>query len=180
MHCAQGRVRDSQSGQPFGQEGQRSGLGIDLAGTRTVKEILRVVHAKRLSTEIGRRFSATIENSASASPASTTAPAAVAAAAAAAALAASSYAPAGPETDSSESIGEQAAIGGKPSLSSRGHSHSSTPAGSRHQFDKGGGSKVEAAAELLARVRSQLQQSEERTKGPTSVGRAAGSIAPPR
>ncbi|CAM9646094.1 unnamed protein product, partial [Choristocarpus tenellus] len=40
-----------------------SGVGghrLDLGGTRTIKEILRAVHARKTSAEVARRFSATI------------------------------------------------------------------------------------------------------------------------
>lgn len=55
-------MRDCQDGRPQGSSnsGGSGGHTIDLAGTRTVKEILRVVNAKRLSHEICRRLSANV------------------------------------------------------------------------------------------------------------------------
>lgn len=59
--CNQGHKRGSQEGGKGSGGGEGSGGGghkVDLAGTRTVKEILRVVNARRMSFEIGRRLSA--------------------------------------------------------------------------------------------------------------------------
>lgn len=160
------------------------GPSIDLAGTRTVKEILRVVNAKRLSAEIGRRLSATVDST---SPA-----AAASAAAAAAAAAAGSTAPAAAVTNvgtgATAMVGQESRgkVRGVGSIGGPAGYNATTPLlGSRHPFEKtavgaGGAGKVEAAAELLARVRGQLARSEERTKGvPTGAG-ATLDLAPPR
>lgn len=67
MHRSQGRPRDLHGAQSGGGEGEGTdgggggGRTIDFAGTRTVKEILRVVNARRMSVEIGRRLSANAE-----------------------------------------------------------------------------------------------------------------------
>lgn len=156
------------------------GPTIDLAGTRTVKEILRVVHAKRLGVEIGRRFSATLDPTAEATAANS-GTAAPAAAAATARRESSGKAEERTPT-AGEGVYGVAALGG-------GHMMTTKKIiGSRHPFEKtleeggggGGGEvgKIEAAAELLARVRGQLKRSEQRTEGVLIEG--GGGIAPPR
>lgn len=161
-----------------------------------MKEILRVVNAKRLSVEIGRRFSETVDPSS----------AMAAAAAAAAAATAGSTAPA-PAASAKKSI-EVGNKGGRGTGNKRGGSHATgrgniSSAGSMndgsdvallgtssHPFEssnavggpgagKGRGG-VEAAAELLTRVRGQLERSERRTNKGAAVGGSSSEIAPPR
>lgn len=169
----QGRVRDlrAESG------GEGGGPTIDLAGTRTVKEILRVVNAKRMGVEIGRRFSGTVDPASPSAAAAPTTPAAGSAAPAAAPAASSTKRAAKPR---------ERRIGG---ASSGGVSHGEDNAtipllGSRNPFDetlKGKGTeKIEAAADLLARVRGQLERSEQRTKASLVERGGASDMAPPR
>ncbi|CAM9566356.1 unnamed protein product [Ectocarpus fasciculatus] len=180
LHLAeQGRVRDlrAESG------GEGGGPTIDLAGTRTVKEILRVVNAKRMGVEIGRRFSATVDPASTSASAAPNTPAAGSAAPAAAPAASSTTrASAQPRG----SVGGGRGIGG---VSGGGVSHGEDNAaipllGSRSPFDKTlegrGTGKIEAAADLLARVRGQLERSEQRTKGSLVERGGAGDMAPPR
>eukprot|EP00752_Nemacystus_decipiens_P014281 g12701.t1 len=182
LHLAeQGRVRDSHG--ESGEEG--GGPGIDLAGTRTVKEILRVVNAKRMGVEIGRRFSATLDPaSAAAAAAAAAAPATPAGSAAPAATA-----PAASSTSTRSDTGKAA----QRHIASDGGGLADVPRAatmplpdSRNPFEKtvdmGGvrGGKVEAAADLLARVRDQLERSEQRTKGLLVERQGIGDIAPPR
>ena len=202
---AQERVREPHTGQPFGPGGVKGGPSVDLAGTRTVKEILRVVNAKRLSVEIARRFSATVDSSSSTNTDATasvgtdgsTAPAAAAASAAAAAAAAAATAAAATPADvagavgrgkgenigiEGNSMGLRGAAPGIP-LGGSGRHYSTQPElRQRHlpeKLERAGGSagKMAAATELLARVRGQLERSEQRTKGAPGAVR---DIAPQR
>ncbi|CAM9461081.1 unnamed protein product, partial [Ectocarpus sp. 13 AM-2016] len=179
LHLAeQGRIRDLR-GESGGEGG---GPTIDLAGTRTVKEILRVVNAKRMGVEIGRRFSATVDPASPPSAAAPTTPAAGSAAPVAALAASSTTRAANPR----EGVGGRRGMGG---VSGGGVSHGEdNPTipllGSRNPFDRTlegkGTGKVEAAADLLARVRGQLERSEQRTKGSLVERGGPGDMAPPR
>ncbi len=132
-----------------------------------------MVNAKRMGVEIGRRFSATMD------PASTSATA-PANAAGSAAPAAAAPAAAGSTRKVTQ---RQNAVDGSGSASEQ---NAMTPLlGSRNPFEKtvggaGSAGKVEAAADLLARVRGQLESSEQRTKGLPVERQEAGDIAPPR
>eukprot|EP00903_Cladosiphon_okamuranus_P006353 g6223.t1 len=157
LHLAeQGRVRDSHG--ESGEEG--AGPSIDLAGTRTVKEILRVVNAKRMGVEIGRRFSATLNPaSAAAAPSAPAAPPGSAAPAATAPVASSSN-----NSRTGKATQRQNASGGGGGDLAFSLSATTMPlSGSRNPFEKVvegdgvKGGKVEAAADLLARVKDQLE-----------------------
>ncbi|CAM9953363.1 unnamed protein product [Scytosiphon promiscuus] len=157
------------------------GPGIDLAGTRTVKEILRMVNAKRMGTEIGRRFSATAEST---SPAATHPTTTSGSAAPAAAAPAASSGIGTARHKGNASRGTAAKDCSDTPLSS-GHNASMPLLGSRNPFEKtveGGArtEKVKAATDLLARVRGQLERSEQRTKGLLVEGRGVSDIAPTR
>ena len=167
----QGRVRDS-----YGESGEEGGgPSIDLAGTRTVKEILRVVNAKRMGAEIGRRFSATLDpmsGAAAAAPAPTTSGGSAAPAATA------------PAASDTRKLTQRQNVSDGGVLADA-HKATTTPVlGSGNPFEKtvdgGRGGKVEAAADLLARVRGQLERSEQRTKGLMVEHQGVGDIAPPR
>lgn len=175
-------MRESQLEQPSGKPGGvEGGPNIELAAPRTVKGILRAVHAKRMSAEVGRRLSANGEplSTASAAVASTT-PVPPAAAATTTSTDPNLEVP---ETDEGEAehsgtksrdrvIGR---VTDKPVAHSNGHAR----AGSRSEFldpsKLKGEAKVEAAAELLARVREQLQRSEQRSESTTTPARVSGA-----
>ena len=176
-------MRESQFRQPCGAGGATGGPNIDLAGTRTVKEILRAVHTKRMSAKAGRRLGTTPANLfSSAAAAGSTAPAAVAAAAITATASAATPYPERPETDGAPIFKEKATrerlIGeGGPAPGYDKYAHGVTRVGFRGTSKEKDGGKVEVAVELLARVREQLQLSEQRTKG---AGSPVKDIAPPR
>lgn len=157
-----------------------------------MKEILRVVNAKRMGVAVSRRFSATMDPaSADADP--TISPGS--AAPAAAAPAATDTAAAAPAAVGSTGAlrQRQTASGGDNNRGVSGgasvgeHRAAMPPLGSRNPFENTGalggggrGGKVEAAADLLARVRGQLERSEKRTKGLPVERQGVGDIAPPR
>lgn len=180
---AQGRVRESRAGEPFGPGGARGGPSVDLAGTRTVKEILRAVNAKRLSVEIARRFSATVDSASSTNTDATasvgtdgsTAPAAAAAA----------VGEVGRKTNENMGTAESTE-GGAHGGNSLGRGNYSTqpelhPGNPPEKTERGGrGGKLGAANELLARVRGQLERSEQRTNGAPGERGVGHDIAPQR
>ena len=185
----QGRVRESHAGQSFGPGGVRGGPSVDLAGTRTVKEILRVVNAKRMSVEIARRFSATVDSSSSTNTDATasvgtdgsTAPAAADTAAAAHAIGSVGRRKSG-SMGRAESIKDGAHAGG---TALDGHYSTQPEIHPRNQLsekrERGGrGGKMGAATELLARVRGQLERSEQRTKGAPGERGVGHDVAPQR
>lgn len=140
-----------------------------------------MVNAKRMGVEIGRRFSATLDPASAAAAPATATPAGSAAPAATAPAASSS-------SSTGKATQRQNASGGRGGLADA-HSATMIPPlpGSRNPFEKtveggggGRGGKVEAAAELLARVRDQLERSEQRTKGLLIERQGVGDIAPPR
>lgn len=155
------------------------GPSVDLAGTRTVKEILRAVNAKRLGVKVGRRLSE------SADP-NTSTPAAVPGSAGSVAPAAAVAASRAGRGDRGGNIELGSSMGGRgPGLpSGRKPFATNVPLGLPKPLDKtagkGGGEKVEAAADLLARVRGQLERSEQRTKGVPGGRGATNDRAPPR
>lgn len=142
-----------------------------------MKEILRVVNAKRMGAEIGRRFSATLDP---AFPAAL-APATPAGSAAPAATAPAATAPAATSSTGKATQRQKASDGGG---LDDARNATMPPPDSRNPFEKtaGGGrkgGKVEAAADLLARVRDQLERSEQRTKGLPVERQRIGDFAPP-
>lgn len=151
-----------------------------------MKEILRVVNAKRMGVEIGRRFSASLDPaSAATAPTAPTTPAGSAAPAAMAPVASSS------SMSSIISAGkatkrQNAGEGGGGALVGALSATTMPLSGSRNPFEKivegggGKGGKVETAVDLLARVRHQLERSEQRTKRLLVERQGVGDIAPPR
>lgn len=172
-------------------EADRSGgtQDVDRAGIRTVEEILRMVHAKRMR-EASQRLSLSADD-----PAPSVAGDASGKAPAAAAVAhedritvneGEGYPPpSGPmEPDT-------AAVFAERTTECKGGTASSLPAELAHPWrsEKTASSKkrMEEAAELLARVGRQLERSAERTQGPdirrVSAGELDGTVmdlAPPR
>lgn len=164
------------------------GRTLDLGGTRTVKEILRAVNAKRLSDEIGRRLSATADPTSLAATAVAAAASgtarnpspAPAAAAAHVAIAASKThqvnSGQGPHRGGTRAVydreGGGRLDGTKPAMVKNG----------REEEISAKVGKLQAATDLLARVRDQLERSDQRTKAPLPVGggMAARDMAPPR
>lgn len=145
-----------------------------------MKEILRVVNAKRMGVEVSRRFSATMDPGSSADAAAAATPTASAGSAAPAAAAAAASAPATAGSTGTARKRQTANDGdnnrGGPGGASVGEQSAAIPA-----LGGGGrGGKVEAAADLLARVRGQLERSEQRTKGLPVERQRVGDIAPPR
>lgn len=135
-----------------------------------------MVNAKRMGAEIGRRLSATLE----AAPSAATAPATPAGSAAPAATAPAANSSTGKATQ--RQTGSDGGAGG---LDDAHRAMTMSLSDSRNPFEKtvGGGErggKVEAAADLLARVRDQLERSEQRTKGLLVESPGVGDIAPPR
>lgn len=154
-----------------------------------------------MSVEIARRFSATVESASSTNTDATasvgtdgsTAPAAAATAAAGGAAVGAGASAVGAFTGKSEnnigiiagSIEGGAAHGGGGGIPLGGGGHYSTQP-ELHvrnlpgKTERGGGSggKIGAATELLARVRGQLERSEQRTKG--ASGGVSHDIAPQR
>lgn len=132
-----------------------------------------MVNAKRMGVEIGRRFSATLD------PAS---PAATAPATPAGSAAPAAKAPAATSSTGTATQRQNASDGG---LVGAHNATMPLPDSRRNPFEKtvegvGRGGKVEAAADLLARVRDQLERSEKRTKGLQIERPEVGDIAPPR
>lgn len=180
----QGHVRESQLGQSSGKPGGiEDGHNIDLAAPRTVKGILRAVHAKRMSAEVGRRLSAIGEplSTASASMASTT-PAPIAAVTATS----TDPSPEVPETDEGEEQNSRTKsrdqVIRRVTDKSAAHSSRRARAGSRSEFlDPSkfkGETNVEAAAELLARVTEQLQRSEQRSESSSTPPGSVSAVSP--
>lgn len=137
-----------------------------------------MVNAKRMGAEIGRRFSATVEP---ASPAATH-PITITGSAAPAPAAPSATGTVRQREKTSGSA-DIRTVSDTPSI--RGTNTSTPLVGSRNPFEKtleGGArpGKVEAATDLLARVRGQLERSEQRTKGLLGEGRGVSNIAPTR
>lgn len=194
--CHQGRNRDLHGG--FGGAGD--GPSIDLAGTRTVKEILRVVNAKRMGATVSRRFSATMDPASPAAAAAAVAdPTTSAGSAAPAAAAPAAAAPAAPASALATARGtgavgkRQTANDGDNDRGGSGgalvdeHSAPMPLLGSRNPFEStvvpgegGKRGKIEAAADLLARVKGQLERSEQRTKRSPDERQGISDIAPPR
>lgn len=183
-------MRESENG-ALGAEADRGGgtQDVDRAGIRTVEEILRMVHAKRMR-EASQRLSLSTDDPAPsiAGDASGKAPAAavVAHEDRIAVNQGEGYPPpSGPiEPDMAAAVGEL-------TTECKGGTASSLPTEPPHpcRSEKVASSKkrMEEAAELLARVGRQLERSAERTQGPeirrVSAGELDGTVmdlAPPR
>lgn len=142
-----------------------------------------MVNAKRMGVEIGRRFSATLDPApaAAASPATPTGGSAAPAAATAPSATTSGSAGKVPlRQNASDGGGLAAAAAAAHDATMKPLSNSRNPFAQTVEGAGGTGGKVEAAADLLARVRDQLERSELRTKGLLVERQGVGDIAPPR
>lgn len=175
----QGHVRESKLEQPSGKPGGVvGGLNIDLAAPRTVKGILRAVHAKRMNADAGRRLSA-IGEPLSTAPASIASPTP----APAAAVTATSTDPS-PEIPETDEGGKKRNSGMKPrdqvmrrvTDKSAVHARAGSRSGFIDPSKFKGGTNVEAAAELLGRVREQLHRSEQRSEQRPESTTPPGSV----